>query len=74
MCVAVPGKLITLSEDKTHGQADFNGSIIGVNLSLVDAAVGDYVLVHAGCAIEIMEKSTAEELSALFGELNDAIK
>ena len=39
-------------------------------VTMVDAEVGQYVLVHAGCAIEVMAEDKAEELLSLFGELD----
>ena len=42
---------------------------MNVNVGLVDPQPGQYVLVHAGCAIEVMEKDKAEEIIELFAEL-----
>ncbi len=70
MCVAYPGKVV--SRDGTHGTVDFSGSRVRVNLSMVPAAVGDYVLVHAGMAIQVVEKEDAEDWTALFDEIQDA--
>ena len=68
MCVAIPGKLTSI--DGNYGMANFGGTEMKVNLSMVDAEVGKYVLVHAGCAIEVMAEDKAEELLSLFGELD----
>lgn len=67
MCVAMPGKVIEING--LVGKVDFQGNIVDVNLGIVDAQIGDYVLVHAGCAIEIMKQDAAEELISLFEEL-----
>lgn len=67
MCVALPGKVIEITD--TIGKVDFQGNIVKVNLGIVDAQIGDYVLVHAGCAIEVMKQEAAEELLDLFREL-----
>lgn len=67
MCVAIPGKV--LSVEGSSAKVDFNGSIVPVNIGLTDAKEGDYVLVHAGCAIEVMQKTQAEELLEIFLEL-----
>lgn len=67
MCVAVPGKVIEANE--FAGKVDFQGNIVDVNMALVDAKIGDYVLVHAGCAIEVIQQDTAEEILDLFAEL-----
>jgi len=67
MCVAVPGKVI--ESNGFSGKVDFKGNIVDVNLALVDAGIGDYVLVHAGCAIEVIKEDLAQEILDLFNEL-----
>jgi len=69
MCIAIPGKIISLESQKA--KVDFNGNLVDVNVGLIDAKVGDYVLVHAGCAIEVMSKDNALELIELFHELEE---
>lgn len=69
MCIAIPGKV--LATDGTTAQVDFRGNTVNVNVGLVDPEPGQYVLVHAGCAIEVMEKEKAEELADLFMELEE---
>lgn len=64
MCLAIPGKLTSISTqvDETFkvGNVSFGGICKEVNLSLVPAAqVGDYVLVHVGVAIGIVDKAEA---------------
>ena len=49
MCVAVPGKIISINEHTA--KVDFGGNIVPVNIGAICAVPGDYVLVHAGCAI-----------------------
>ena len=71
MCVAVPGKVVAINGDMA--QVDFKGNLVSVNTGLVDPKVGDYVLVHAGCAIEVMEKDKAEEIIELFMELEEVM-
>jgi len=64
MCIAVPAKII--EKHGTHGNVDFgDGTCRDVNLMLVDADVGDYVLVHAGFAIEKVSTEGAEETREL---------
>ena len=69
MCVAIPGKVISV--EGSNAKADFSGNIVDVNIGLVEPKVGQYVLVHAGCAIEVMEKEKAEEIIELFADLED---
>ena len=67
MCIAVPGRVVEIT-DKI-AKVDFNGNTVKVNTGIVDPKVGQYVLVHAGCAIEVMEKDKAQELIDLFDEI-----
>lgn len=67
MCIAVPGKVIEINE--STAKVDFSGNKVDVNIGLVKPKVGQYVLVHAGCAIEVMDKEKAEELIEIFSEL-----
>jgi hydrogenase expression/formation protein HypC len=69
MCIAVPGKLIEI--DGRHGRVDVSGNILPVELGVVQANVGDYVLIHAGCAISVLQKEDAEELQDLFKSLEE---
>ena len=69
MCVAIPGKIVSMDGDMA--QVDFSGNLTNVNTGIIDAKVGQYVLVHAGCAIEVMEKDKAEDLIALFKEIEE---
>ncbi|MDO9231517.1 MAG: HypC/HybG/HupF family hydrogenase formation chaperone [bacterium] len=62
MCLAIPAKII-----KINGQlaiVDFQGAKKEINISIVDVKVGDYVMVHAGFAIEKMEKDNVKEINA----------
>lgn len=69
MCIAIPGKVLEIQEDRA--KVDFNGNQVNVNIGLVEPQIGQYVLVHAGCAIEVMEYDKAQELIELFGELEE---
>jgi hydrogenase expression/formation protein HypC len=68
MCLAVPGKIISI---KSGGaEVDFSGVKRAVSLDLVPAAKkNDYVLVHAGFAIQVLEPKEAEETLRLFREI-----
>lgn len=64
MCLAIPGKIeaITAQLDETFRQArvSFGGIIKEVNLSMVpEARVGDYVLVHVGVALSVVDEEEA---------------
>lgn len=72
MCVAVPGKIVEINGKQAT--VSFNGNILQINIGLVQAKVDDYVLVHAGCAIEVLKKESAEEILELFKELEELAK
>ena len=61
MCYAIPGKVVEIRGD--IGVVDFgNGVRREVILAMVDAKVGDYVLVHAGYAIKVLDERSALEM------------
>ncbi|RLG05277.1 MAG: HypC/HybG/HupF family hydrogenase formation chaperone [Thaumarchaeota archaeon] len=68
MCYAVPGKVVEVKGD--IGVVDFgNGVRREVMLAMVDADVGDYVLVHAGYAIKVLDEKSALEILEEFEEV-----
>jgi hydrogenase expression/formation protein HypC len=68
MCLAIPAKVIEINGDMA--KVDFGaGTVRDVNVALVDAKVGEYVIVHAGYAIEILDRKAAEETLALWNEI-----
>ncbi|MEK7598258.1 MAG: HypC/HybG/HupF family hydrogenase formation chaperone [Patescibacteria group bacterium] len=60
MCLAFPGKIISIVGQ--HADVDFDGVKKKVNISLVQAKKGDYVIVHAGFAIQLLTKEDAWEV------------
>ncbi len=72
MCLAVPMLIAEMKEDGT-GVAEMEGTRYDVNLSLTQGvAVGDYVIVHAGFAIEKLDRKEADERLALFEGLAES--
>lgn len=63
MCVAIPGKVISIADGRAT--VDFSGNQVQAYIGLVDAQVGDFVLVHAGCVIQTMKQQEAEEIIEL---------
>lgn len=60
MCLAIPAKILNINDDVA--KVDFGQGVAReVNIMLVDAKVGDYVLIHAGYAIEKLDQKAAEE-------------
>ena len=79
MCLSIPGKLIEITAelDETFrvGRVSFDGVVKEVSLTLVpEAKVNDYVLVHVGAAISVVDEEEAKktfDLLKQLGELND---
>ena len=69
MCVAVPGKIVKINGDTA--KVDIMNNICEANIRLVDASIGDYVLIHAGCVLEVLKEETAKELISIFKEPED---
>ena len=69
MCVAVPGKVIKINGD--YARVNVMDNLTDVNIRLVEPKIGDYVLIHAGCAIEVIKEDAAREILDLFAELEE---
>lgn len=82
MCLAVPGRLIEITDDGDpnfrRGKVDFSGIRKEINLAYTpEANLGDYVLVHVGFAISVVDEAEAqrtlqylEEMGRLAEELS----
>ena len=68
MCLAIPAKVV-----KVHGdvaKVDFGEGVLrSVNVALVETKVDEYVLVHAGYAIQVIDRKEAEETLRLWNEI-----
>lgn len=70
MCLSIPGKIITI--DKDSAQVSVGGTIVKVGMQMIDnVKEGDYVLVHAGFALQKIDEKEALETLQLFREMND---
>ncbi len=75
MCLAVPGKIMSI--DGTDpvfrtGKVSFGGIIKQINLAYVpEAKIGDYVLVHVGFAISIVDEAEAQEVFEYLRQIED---
>jgi len=66
--LAIPARVKSVNGDKA--QVDFGEGVLReVNVALVNAEVGDYVLVHAGYAIQLMDEKDALETLSLWNEI-----
>ena len=79
MCLSIPGKLIAITKELDEifrvGKVSFDGIIKEVSLTLVpEAKGGDYVMVHVGAAISLVDVEEAKktfDLLKQLGELHD---
>jgi hydrogenase expression/formation protein HypC len=70
VCLAIPGKIIEIDDNKEHATIDYgDGTKRKANVTLVNVKIGDYVLVHAGFAIEVLNEKEAQETLNLFREM-----
>jgi len=68
MCLAIPAKVVEVKG--AVAKVDFGGGVLrDVDVSLVEAKVGEYVIVHAGYAIEVLDREAAEETLSLWNEI-----
>jgi hydrogenase expression/formation protein HypC len=69
MCLAVPAK-ITRLEEQGLGLVDYLGNEVRTNFTLLpQVRVGDWVIVHAGFAISVIDEKEARKTLRLFREL-----
>ena len=68
MCLAVPGKVLEVSGN--IAKVDFgHGAVREVDVTLVDVKPGQYVLVHVGYAIQVIDEEEAKETLRLWDEI-----
>jgi hydrogenase expression/formation protein HypC len=71
MCLAIPARVINIKDDKA--EVDFGEGVLReVNVALVKVNVGDYVLVHAGYAIQVLDEKEAQETLDLWNQILEA--
>ncbi len=74
MCLAVPGRILSLTGEEPLtrvGRVDFGGVVKEINLAYVpEAGVDDYVLVHVGFAITVLDAAEAARVFAQLRELD----
>ena len=74
MCLAVPGKIISISDEEPllrMARVSFGGLIKQISLAYVpEAVIDDYVIVHAGFALSILDREEAQRTLDLVEQLN----
>ena len=75
MCLAVPGRVLSVSGDEPLlrvGRVDFGGMVKEINLAYVpEAEVGDHVLVHVGFAITVIDEAEAARVFEHLREIGE---
>ena len=76
MCLAIPGQIISISDDNDplarKGQINFSGVRKEVSLAYVpDAKINDYVIVHAGFALSVLDEEDALSSLQAFNDLSE---
>jgi hydrogenase expression/formation protein HypC len=75
MCLGVPGKVIQVEPNAlgmVMGKVDFGGVVKEVCLAYVpEAEIGQYVLVHAGFALNVIDEAQAQEIFDLLRQIDD---
>ena len=74
MCLAIPAKIISLTDNdddlQRMARVDFSGVQKDISLAyLPEAKVGDYVIVHAGLALSLLDEEEAQITLAAFADL-----
>ena len=68
MCLAIPAKVMSVKADTA--QVDFGEGVLReVNVALVKVNDGDYVLVHTGYAIQVLDEKEALETLRLWNDI-----
>ena len=71
MCLAIPARVVQVEEGL--GMVEVGGVVREASFMLLpDAQVGDYVLLHAGYALQKVDEAEAEETIRLLAELAEA--
>ncbi len=70
MCLGLPAKVISI--DGNDAQAEMMGVVNKISIELMEnVKVGDFVLVHAGCAIQIVDEEEARKTIEIFDEIRE---
>lgn len=74
MCLAVPGKLMTTNGEglERTGRVNFGGVVKEASLAYVpEAQIGDYVIVHVGFALSVVDEAEAQRVFQYLEELGE---
>jgi len=74
MCLAIPGKITSITGEgfERTGKVNFGGVLKDINLAYVpDAKIDDYVIVHVGFALNILDESEANQVFEYLREMDE---
>jgi len=72
MCLSIPARILSI--DGTMAEVSAGGAIFKAGLHMIEnAVVGDYILLHAGFAIQKISEKEAAETLKLFAEINNSL-
>ncbi|WP_407414646.1 HypC/HybG/HupF family hydrogenase formation chaperone [Methanobrevibacter sp.] len=75
MCIAAPAQIVKIDREENVLYADFGGARQAAKMDLLpDVEVGEYVLIHAGYAIEKLSEEAAKESLEAWEELLDVLE
>ena len=75
MCLGIPGKIIEITDEDglKMAKVDYSGVVNNVCLiNCEDAKVGEYVIVHAGFALSVIDEKNAQETLGYYKQMSDA--
>jgi hydrogenase expression/formation protein HypC len=73
MCLAVPGRILEI--EGTLAKVDFgHGTVRDVDISLVDVTVDQYILIHTGYAIQVLDEKEAKASLDLWRDILDRLE
>ncbi|MBE3086551.1 MAG: HypC/HybG/HupF family hydrogenase formation chaperone [Bacteroidetes bacterium] len=72
MCLSIPARIVSI--DGSMAEVSAGGAIFNAGLHMIeDAKVGDYILLHAGFAIQKISEKEAAETIKIFEEMNNSL-
>ncbi len=70
MCLGLPAKVVNIAGN--NAEVEMMGVINNISIELLEnVKAGDYVLVHAGCAIQILDQEEAAKTIEIFNEIRE---
>lgn len=74
MCLAIPGQVLSITGEDLNlaGKVSFGGIVKDINLAYVpEVKVGDYVVVHVGFALSIVDEAEAKKVFEYLAEMGE---